>query len=211
MCEQVKFSLQAILASDPYHGKWCVLQVDIKNAFNSVHRSSILEAVGRQADNLLPWTQQSLQSSTLFLGEYTLVSSEGGQQRAPLSPLFFSLAIHDALTSCPPTAANYWYLDDGTIIGDLPCLRQCMAHIKPRLAAVGSIIDIGKTHIWGPGAPDCHLLESLAPEDPLYHIPIVPYDIGSGVQVGEMPPDQKGKAQSRPDEASSSRPGATPA
>jgi hypothetical protein len=45
-----------------------VLQIDIKNAFKSVHRSSILDAVGRQADHLLPWTQQSLQSSTLSWG-----------------------------------------------------------------------------------------------------------------------------------------------
>jgi hypothetical protein len=50
MCEQEALSLHASFAFDLYHGKWCVLQVDIKNAFNSVHRSSILEAVGRQVD-----------------------------------------------------------------------------------------------------------------------------------------------------------------
>ncbi len=97
--------------------------LSLKNAFNSVHRNSILEAVGRQADHLLPWTQQSLQSSTLFLGEHTLLSSEGGQQGAPLSLFFFSMAIHDVSPAVPLKAASYWYLDDGTIMSDLPSLR----------------------------------------------------------------------------------------
>jgi hypothetical protein len=54
------------------------------------------------------------------------MSSEGGQQGAPLSPLFFALAIQDTIANCPTVAANMWYLDDGTLVGDIPSLRECM-------------------------------------------------------------------------------------
>ena len=56
-------------------------------------------------------------------------SSEGAQQGAPLSPLFFSLAIHDIITSCPTSLVNVWYLDDGTLVGDLNSLRTCVGHL----------------------------------------------------------------------------------
>ena len=93
-----------------------MLQLDIKNAFNTVHRSRILEGVGSMARHLLPWAQQSLQASSLLLGEGVVPSSEGAQQGAPLS-LFFSLAIHDVISSCPTSLVNVWYLDDGTLVG----------------------------------------------------------------------------------------------
>ncbi len=84
--------------------------------------------------------------------ETKLKSSEGGQHGAPLSPLYFSLAIHEALRSCPKTLAHFWYLDDGinnnALIGDLTSLKKCMRHLVPRLAAVGSVVDIQKT--WAP-------------------------------------------------------------
>lgn len=70
------------------------------------------------------------------------------------------------MTSSLATAANYWYLSDRTLIGEQPSLRLCMAHLRPRLAAVGSALETGKTHLWGPGAPDSHFLESVPPEDP---------------------------------------------
>ena len=195
ICEQVALSLQAILASNPCQGKWAVLQVDIRNAFNTVHRSAIVEAVGNHASHLLPWTQLSLQPSKLYLGECILQSSEGGQQGAPLSPLFFSLAIHEALRSCPSTQAHFWYLDDGTLVGDVTSLRECLRHLVPRLAAVGSIVDLEKTHMWGPGVPHRDFLGQLEPSDPLFGIPIIPYDESSGVSVLGCPIPKPGTVQ----------------
>ncbi len=86
MCEQVALSLQAILASDPYHGKWCVLQIDIKNAFNNVHRSSILEAVGTGGSS------PTMDATVLavfhpFLGAH-LGEFRGRPTRRPLEPAF---------------------------------------------------------------------------------------------------------------------------
>ncbi len=50
MCEQVALSLHAILASNPCLGKWAVLQVNIRNAFNTVHRSAVTAKSWRE-----PW------------------------------------------------------------------------------------------------------------------------------------------------------------
>ena len=195
MCEQVALSLQAILASNPCQGRWAVLQIDVINAFNTASRTAITNAVGTHADHLLPWTQMSLQPSNLYLGESILVSSEGGQQGAPLSPLFFALAIQDAIRSCPKTLAHFWYLDDGTLIGDLESLRACLRHLIPRLASVGSVVDLAKTHLWGPGIPDRQFLGPLDPSDPFYGLPIIPYDEGSGVLVLGCPISRPGSVQ----------------
>ncbi len=80
-----------------------------------------MDAVGTHAGNVVPWTQIFLQPSALYVGETSITSSEGGQQG-----LFFSLAIQEALRSCPKTLAHFWYLYDDTLIGDFASLRVFM-------------------------------------------------------------------------------------
>ncbi len=88
--------------------------------------------------------------------------------------------------------AHFWYLDDGTLIGDLASLRECMRHLVPRLAAVGSVIDTQKTHILGPGAPDSRSLDSLDPSDHLSGLRIIPFIECSGVEVLGCPLSKPG-------------------
>ena len=121
-----------------------------------------------------------------------------------MSPLLFALSIHDAIRSCPEVPAHFWYLDDVTLIGDLASLRECLRHLVPRLAASGSIVDTAKTHLWGPGVPDRRVLESLDPTDPLFGLPVIPYDPGSGIEVLGCPIPRPGSAQFTRDCAESS-------
>ena len=53
-----------------------------------------------------PWPAMGIAVAADLLGEGVVPSSEGAQQGAPLSPLFFSLAIHDIITSCPTSLVN---------------------------------------------------------------------------------------------------------
>ena len=64
-----------------------------------------------------------------------------------------------------------------------------------RLAAVGSIVDQEKTHMWGPGVPHRDFLGQLEPSDPLFGIPIIPYDESSGVSVLGCPIPKPGTVQ----------------
>jgi hypothetical protein len=159
MCEQVALSLQAILASNAFQGKLAVIQTDVHNAFNTVSRTAIMEALGTHADHLLPWTQASLKPSALFLSESVLVSLEGGQPLGgqekgdPLSSQFLALAIQRDIRSCPRTLAYFWYLDDGTLISGIGSLRECMRHLVQCLAAVGRILDMAKKTLMGPSSP----------------------------------------------------------
>ena len=102
-CEMIGTTIQQLVSSQPSSATWGVLQLDISNAFNSVHRSAIINSLSSFAPHLLPWASASLQPSRLHLGQDIIWSKEGGQQGSPLVPLLFSLAIHQTLLDCPPT------------------------------------------------------------------------------------------------------------
>ena len=99
-CELVAITFQHMILQAPT-GNWVVLQLDIRNAFNSVHRGAIAQGLSRYAPHLLPWAASCLQPAPLFVGDTTIESLEGGQQGAPLVPLFFALAIQDTIRSAP--------------------------------------------------------------------------------------------------------------
>jgi hypothetical protein len=44
-------------------------------------------------------------------------------------------------------------------------------------------MDLAKTQLWGPGVPKWQVLDTLAQDDPLFGIPIAPFDSSSGVLV----------------------------
>ena len=74
------------------------LQIDLVNAFNSVSRDAILRQVQKLAPSIYPWAKWSLESQgLLFCKGETLLSESGVRQGGPLSPLLFSLALHELL------------------------------------------------------------------------------------------------------------------
>ena len=66
------------------------VKIDFRNAFNTLRRDSILEAVAKHFPELLPFTISSIGSpSNLQFGDYMLSSDEGARQGDPLGPLYF--------------------------------------------------------------------------------------------------------------------------
>ena len=95
--EQLAHAVRVTLESRP---DWCVLSVDIKNAFNSIARSAIL----RQALAHIPEVSDFVfgfyggEAPALWLGKNDLfLSLRGVQQANPLGPALFALAFHPVL------------------------------------------------------------------------------------------------------------------
>jgi len=71
-----------------------LIKLDFCNAFNTLRRDCLLEAVVNTIPELLPYISSSYESSsTLRFGDFTLESAEGIQQEDPLGPLLFIITI----------------------------------------------------------------------------------------------------------------------
>ena len=75
------------------------VKLDFTNAFNSVHRAAVFEAVADHCPDLLAFTESAYGSpSHLWVGEDRVIASaEGVQQGDPLGPLLFCLALDKPL------------------------------------------------------------------------------------------------------------------
>lgn len=93
------------------------LKIDFRNAFNTLRRDAILEAIEKHFPELLPYATSTISSSShLQFGEFTLLSEEGAQQGDPLGPLYFCLVFKDLLESLRSELV-LGYLDD-VAVGD---------------------------------------------------------------------------------------------
>ena len=71
-----------------------LLQIDFKNAFNSITRSSVLDAARKFIPSLAPFASFCYsQHSKLFFNATHIQSESGVQQGDPLGPLLFSLGL----------------------------------------------------------------------------------------------------------------------
>ena len=116
-------ALSSGIAADPD----CVtVQLDWRNAFNSVSRSAMLEAIGKRQPSMLPfaiWAYR--QPSRLFVsgapeGTAPIMSEQGVRQGDPLGTLYFCLTTQDQLETLSvlhPNVAPIAYTDDTFIQG----------------------------------------------------------------------------------------------
>ena len=125
------------------------VKVDFSNAFNSVRRDVILEAVAFHRPDLLGFATSAYGSSSqLWAGDVCLSSSEGVQQGDPLGPLLFSLALDDTLKT---TRSEFMagYLDDISIGDTVPRLIDQVRGLEAAALAVGLRLNHAKCEIIG--------------------------------------------------------------
>ena len=93
-----------------------LLQLDFRNAYNSVARSKLLESVQQRCPMFLPFAKAAYgHHGTLFGLGFAIASEEGEHQGCPCGPLFFA-AVVDPLTRLCHSEPGCWshlYLDDG--------------------------------------------------------------------------------------------------
>ena len=96
-----------------------LLKLDFSNAFNSIRRDVMFATVLREMPELYPFVHMCYNSASLLsFGEFLLQSEEGAQQGDPLGRLLFCVSIMDLVRNMT-SELNIWYMDDGTIGGQL--------------------------------------------------------------------------------------------
>ena len=123
-----------------------LVKLDFCNAFNSVRRDRMLEAVRDLAPAIYPLVYSAYSSpSNLHWGETTIKSASGVQQGDPLGPLLFCLSIHH-LCAGLKSAFSVMYLDDVTIGGAMDDILHDLAVIK-EAEQIGLTLNNAKSEI----------------------------------------------------------------
>jgi hypothetical protein len=114
-CEAAVHATRRFVESMP--DDYCVVKLDFSNAFNSLHRDVMLEAVLEKVPGIYKFCYLSYNKpSELVYSGHTIYSKEGPQQGDPLGPLLFCGTINKLLLSlvCKLKLA---YMDDVTLGG----------------------------------------------------------------------------------------------
>ena len=121
--ELIGIGLQRAVDALDSLGDWIVVQVDMVNAFNTLHREAVLEGARRKVPGAYNWLRFCYVGHVpLFCqGAFALFSETGVHQGDSCGPLGFSLGLELALDECAhlatPLSWGVWYLDDGALMG----------------------------------------------------------------------------------------------
>ena len=166
---------RAALLADP---EAYLLTLDVENAFNSVSRSAIFEAVQDRVPQLLKFVQWAYGGHTdLHImgaapGTPPVQSQTGVRQGDPLGPLLFALALQGPLErTCEvaPAASLGGYLDDLRIVGRAPQLRAAFPVLRTGALGIGLRMRPSKMALTGGPGPGAAAL--LATELGVQHSP----------------------------------------
>ena len=147
-------AVRAVLEDDDVPGdqKW-VLQLDFKNAFNTISRACIFEEVRSSFPQLAPWVEKAYGCQpNLNFGRAVLLSYTGVHQGDPLASLLFALGARRIQTKIsekvPDLLLQTWIHDDGTLIGSLDSLRQAYDVVAVEGLKIGLELSPSKSLVW---------------------------------------------------------------
>ena len=121
-----------------------VAKLDFSNAFNSLHRSVMLESVAALTPEIYRFCHLSYHHpSTLRFGSHSILSQVGAQQGDSLGPLLFCLAIHPLLTSLRSDLV-IGYLDDITLGGPESTVAHDVEQVRLAGQALGLSLNVSK-------------------------------------------------------------------
>jgi len=169
----VKGATELILRSTRYfvdsplfaEREMCLVQLDFKNAFNSVNRPKMLQELRSTNPKLSPWVEFTYcKEAPLYIqGGSMITSQEGIQQGDPLATLLFSVAINPVVRQIATefqTEWSSWYLDDGDLISTISEARKVMDHLLSVGPDYGLFLNSSKCQITGRNI-DRHKLADL--------------------------------------------------
>ena len=130
--------------------------LDARNAFNSIFRSALLEALVGPFSSLRGYFRSAYAASSrlLFRSEdaWIVISSTcGGKQGDTAMPALFSLAIHPCFVDVGALfdIHIFGYLDDITIVGRPGRVALAIPEISARLFRIGLNLNTSKCDVYG--------------------------------------------------------------
>jgi hypothetical protein len=174
--EAISHAAQAALATDP---EAALLTVDQANAFNSVTRSAVFEAVKEHVPKLLPFVQWAYGAPTSLhlVGAHPntppIQSQTGVRQGDPLGPLLFALALQRSLQrtqEAAPSVAVIAYADDVNLVGHVQDLKVAFQVLQGENGAGGIGLRVQRRKCALTGGPRDEVA-SLAAELNIQHCP----------------------------------------
>jgi hypothetical protein len=165
-------------------GNWAVLQVDLKNAFNTLDRTVLLQEAQTRTPALFNYLRFAYgQPAHLFSDGRVLPSTRGTHQGCPLGPIGFAVGLQTIAETIAQQAEllwSSWYLDDGLLIGEPAMLQKCLDFLRLEGERTGVQLNLAKCVAWGPAAARIPGRE---------HLQLVPWTEGSGITVLGCPVD----------------------
>ena len=126
-----------------------LVKIDFCNAFNTVRRDFVLEAVHKYFPQLLPFAFSTMNfMSDLQFGDFVLRSDEGVHQGDPLGPLYFCLVCKELLESLKSELV-LGYLDDITLGDDAPVCLEDFLRLEAASAKLGLTMNRSKCEVIG--------------------------------------------------------------
>ena len=141
-CEAAVHGTRRFVESIP--ADHCVVKLDFSNAFNSLHRDVILNAVVENVPGIYKFCHLSYSKpSMLVYSGYTIPSCEGPQQGDFIGPLMFCGAIHPLLLSLA-SKLNLAYVDDVTLGGPESQVAQDVETLRRKGEEIGLLLNDNK-------------------------------------------------------------------
>jgi len=138
-CEAAVHATRRFMESMP--DGHCVVKLDFSNAFNSLHRDAMLEAVNLRVPGIYKFCHLSYsQPSVLLYAGRTILSKEGPQQGDPLGAALFCNSIQPLLTSLH-SELPVGYMDDLTLGGEESQVARDVETVRQKGAEIGLLLN----------------------------------------------------------------------
>ena len=208
--EMVGMGLQRFVQSKAAQGDhdYVVLQVDMRNAFNSISRNAVLKGCKEKVPSAYNWLKFCYGgASPLYCqGRFFCNSHIEVHQGDACRPLGFAPGLEEGLDQCEQRDLEWesWYLDDGHIVGVLPNVLARLKDLREALSKVGLSLNLEKCKLWGPGMqtheqPTPRYPDDLAMDNPWRQVPVIALWGERGITALGVPIDApKGAARQEP-------------
>ena len=148
--------MQALSSILDEGSNWVALQVDFRNAFNTLDRTTLLLSAAKRVPSAYNYLRFAYGTAApLYVGGTSLLSQTGTHQGCPLGPLGFALGLQDITEEIAQKAGllwSVWYLDDGLLVGDPARIQTALTFLEDSARLRGLELNRKKCVLWGPGA-----------------------------------------------------------